>query len=164
MCGYIKYASFRHLSRCAITFTITDDVSTAITGARISRGTANMSFEKVEEIFATTLEMWKFSCKLRWKNGNHMLNRKIDNYLRDYYQKSSNALLITGARQVGKTYSIREFGKTFKSFIEINFIENPDAVGLFKDAKGSADILMRLSTITNAPMIKGDTLIFFDEV
>ena len=93
-----------------------------------------------------------------------MLNRKIDKYLIEYYQKSGNALLITGARQVGKTYSIREFGKGFKSFIEINFIENPDAVGLFKDAKGSTDILMRLSTITNVPMIKGDTLIFFDEV
>ena len=101
---------------------------------------------------------------MRWKNGSDMLNRKIDNYLKDYYQKSRNALLITGARQVGKTYSIREFGKTFKSFIEINFLENPDAVGLFKDAKGSADILMRLSTVTNRPMIKGDTLIFFDEV
>lgn len=93
-----------------------------------------------------------------------MLKRKIDNYLRDYYQNSGNALLITGARQVGKTYSIREFGKNFKSFIEINFIENPDAVGLFKDAKGSADIIMRLSTIANAPLIKGETLIFFDEV
>ena len=93
-----------------------------------------------------------------------MLNRKIDKYLIEYYQKSGNALLITGARQVGKTYSIREFGKGFKSFIEINFIENPDAVGLFKDAKGSTDILMRLSIITNVPMIKGDTLIFFDEV
>ena len=93
-----------------------------------------------------------------------MLNRKIDKYLIEYYQKSGNALLITGARQVGKTYSIREFGKGFKSFIEINFIENPDAVGLFKYAKGSTDILMRLSTITNVPMIKGDTLIFFDEV
>ena len=110
------------------------------------------------------MEKWKFVRKLRWKNGSNMLKRKIDNYLRDYYQKSGNALLITGARQVGKTYSIREFGRIFKSFIEINFIENPDAVGLFKDAKGSADILMRLSTITNAPMIKGDTLIFFDEV
>ena len=85
-----------------------------------------------------------------------MLNRKIDSYLRDYYKKTNNALLITGARQVGKTYSIREFGKSFKSFIEINFIENPDAVGLFKNASGSADILMRLSTITNAPMIKGE--------
>ena len=93
-----------------------------------------------------------------------MLKRKIDSYLRDYYQNSGNALLITGARQVGKTYSIREFGKNFKSFIEINFIENPDAVGLFKDAKGSADIIMRLSTIANAPLIKGETLIFFDEV
>lgn len=93
-----------------------------------------------------------------------MLKRKIDNYLREYYRKSSNALLITGARQVGKTYSIREFGKTFKSFIEINFIENTDAIGLFKDAKGSTDVLMRLSAITNSPLIKGETLIFFDEV
>ena len=121
-------------------------------------------FGKVEGILIIPLEKWKFVHKLRWKKGCGMLNRKIDSYLKDYYQKSSNALLITGARQVGKTYSIREFGKTFKSFIEINFIENPDAVGLFKDAKGSADILMRLSTITNVPMIKGDTLIFFDEV
>lgn len=93
-----------------------------------------------------------------------MLKRKIDKYLRDYYEKSDNALLIAGARQVGKTHSIREFGKTFKSFIEINFVENPDAVGLFKDAVGSDDILRRLSTITSAPMIKGETLIFFDEV
>lgn len=93
-----------------------------------------------------------------------MLKRKIDKYLRDYYEKSNNALLIAGARQVGKTHSIREFGKTFKSFIEINFVENPDAVGLFKDVVGSDDILRRLSTITSAPMIKGETLIFFDEV
>lgn len=110
------------------------------------------------------MEKWKFSCKLRWKNGNDMLKRKIYSYLRDYYRKSSNALLITGARQVGKTYSIREFGKNFKSFIEINFIENPDAVELFKGARGSADILLRLSTLTDIPMIKGETLIFFDEV
>ena len=119
---------------------------------------------KVEKIPENPLEKWKFVSKLRWKNGGKMLKRKIDSYLRDYYQNSGNALLITGARQVGKTYSIREFGKNFKSFIEINFIENPDAVGLFKDAKGSADIIMRLSTIANAPLIKGETLIFFDEV
>ena len=101
------------------------------------------------------MKKWKFVCELLWKNGGNMLDRKIDKYLIDYYQKSDNALLITGALQVGKTYSIREFCKGFKSFIEINFIENPDAVGLFKDAKGSTDILMRLSIITNVPMIKG---------
>lgn len=118
----------------------------------------------MEEKHEILIEKWKFIRKLRWKNGSAMLNRKIDSFLRDYYKKTNNALLITGARQVGKTYSIREFGRCFKSFIEINFIENPDAVGLFKGANGSADILMRLSTITNVPMIPRDTLIFFDEV
>ncbi len=93
-----------------------------------------------------------------------MLKRKIDNYIDNYYTNNRNALLITGARQIGKTFSIREFGKKFKSFIEINFIERPDAVDVFKGAKTTDDILMRLSTITTKPLIKGETLIFFDEV
>lgn len=93
-----------------------------------------------------------------------MLKRKIDTYLTNYYATNRNALLITGARQIGKTYSIREFGRTFKSFIEINFLENPDAAALFKGAKNSSDILLRLSAITTKPLIKGETLIFFDEV
>lgn len=93
-----------------------------------------------------------------------MLKRKIDNYLRNYYETTRNALLITGARQTGKTYSIRQFGKTFKSFVEINFIEMPEAVELFKGAKNSGDILLRLSAITSVPLIKGETLVFFDEV
>lgn len=92
------------------------------------------------------------------------MKRKIDTYLTNYYATNRNALLITGARQIGKTYSIREFGRTFKSFIEINFLENPDAVALFKGAKNSSDILLRLSAITTKPLIKGETLIFFDEV
>lgn len=93
-----------------------------------------------------------------------MLKRKIDAYIRNYYETTSNALLITGARQIGKTYSIRQFGKSFKSFVEINFVEMPEAVELFKDAKSSADILLRLSAITSVPLIKGQTLVFFDEV
>ncbi len=93
-----------------------------------------------------------------------MIKRKIDSYIRDYYASTSNALLITGARQIGKTFSIREFGKTFKSFVEINFVERPDAVGVFKEARGVDDILLRLSTVTSDPLIKGDTLVFFDEV
>lgn len=93
-----------------------------------------------------------------------MLKRKIDNYIRNYYKTTRNALLVTGARQTGKTFSIREFGKTFKSFIEINFVDNPEAAEAFRDAKGSADILLRLSAITSVPLIKGETLIFFDEV
>lgn len=89
-----------------------------------------------------------------------MLKRKIDSYIRDYYEITRNALLITGARQIGKTYSIREFGRSFKSFVEINFVDNPDAVDVFKNAKNSADILLRLSAMTTLPLIKGKTLIF----
>ena len=101
---------------------------------------------------------------LPWKNGNDMLKRKIDKYIENFYKNNRNALLVTGARQIGKTFSIREFGKKFTSFIEINFIENPDAVDLFKNAKSSEDILLRISTITNKDLLKGKTLIFFDEV
>lgn len=93
-----------------------------------------------------------------------MLKRKIDSYIRNYYATTRNALLITGARQTGKTFSIREFGKSFRSFVEINFVENPEAAEVFKDARSSADILLRLSAITTVPLIKGETLIFFDEV
>lgn len=93
-----------------------------------------------------------------------MLHRKVNTFIRRFYSTSRNALLLTGARQVGKTYSIREFGKTFKSFVEINFIENPEAVNLLKGAHSSQDLLLRLSTLTSQPLIKGETLIFFDEV
>ena len=44
-----------------------------------------------------------------------MIKRKIDDFIKEYYKRYRNALLITGARQVGKTFSIRQFGKSFKS-------------------------------------------------
>lgn len=93
-----------------------------------------------------------------------MLKRKIASYIREFYNNSRNALLITGARQTGKTYSIREFGKTFKNFVEINFVDMPEAVNVFAGAKNSNDILLRLSAITRTPLVKGETLVFFDEV
>lgn len=93
-----------------------------------------------------------------------MIKRKISHFISDYYKNNRNALLITGARQIGKTFSIREFGRSFKTFVEINFIETPEAVEIFKGAKSSSDILLRLSALTTVPLIKGETLIFFDEV
>ena len=57
-----------------------------------------------------------------------------------------------------------EFGKSFKSFVEINFIEMPEAVELFKGAKSSGDMLLRLSALTSVPLIKGGNARFFDEV
>lgn len=93
-----------------------------------------------------------------------MLKRQIDTYIENFYKSSDKALLITGARQIGKTFSIREFGKRWKCFVEINFIEDHGASSLFKNAKGTDDLLLRLSAVTSKKLEKGNTLIFFDEV
>lgn len=82
----------------------------------------------------------------------------------DHFKISKTALLIEGARQIGKTFSIRQFGKKFKTYIEINFIEQPVAISLFKDLSNTKDLLARLSLFTKQKLIKRDTLIFFDEV
>lgn len=92
------------------------------------------------------------------------LTRRLNDYLIEFYKTQKTALLLTGARQTGKTYAIRQFGKQFRSFIEINFIEHPEAVELFKDVTSADDILLRISAISNKPLYKGETLIFFDEV
>lgn len=93
-----------------------------------------------------------------------MLYRKINQYIVDFYKASKNALLLTGARQTGKTYSARMFGKQFKNFIELNFVEKPEAVDIFNGVTSVDEILLRLSAITKTPMEPGETLIFFDEV
>ncbi|MGM9804681.1 MAG: ATP-binding protein [Muribaculaceae bacterium] len=93
-----------------------------------------------------------------------MLKRKIDKYIRDFYASTQKALLITGARQTGKTFSIRQFGKSFKSFVEINFVDNPKAADVIRSADNYNDLLLRLSALTSKPLIAGNTLIFFDEV
>lgn len=93
-----------------------------------------------------------------------MLTRTVDRILIDHFKISKTALLIEGARQIGKTFSIRQFGKKFKTYIEINFIEQPEAISLFKDLSNTKALLARLSLFTKQKLIKRDTLIFFDEV
>ncbi len=95
-----------------------------------------------------------------------MISRKIEKELDHFFSSTDKkALLITGARQVGKTYIIRNFAHThYENVVEINFLENTQARTLFENANGSADILLRLSAIADQSMIPGKTLIFLDEV
>lgn len=93
-----------------------------------------------------------------------MLYRKVSKYIEDFYQTSKNALLLTGARQTGKTFVCREFGRTFKSFIEINFIEHPELAEIFDGVTSPDEIILRISAFTTKPMIPEETLIFFDEI
>ncbi len=104
-----------------------------------------------------------------WKNGQRgiiVLFRKLYSELEQFYSENpKEALLVTGARQIGKSFAIREFGKShFENFIEINFIEMPQAIEVFNNAKDARDILLRISALKNQSMQKGKTLIFFDEV
>lgn len=94
-----------------------------------------------------------------------MIKRKIYNRLCDFYHNSHKALLIAGARQTGKSFTARQFGQSeFKHFVELNFIDQPAARSIFAHATHAQEILMRLSAFTTEPLVKGETLIFLDEV
>ena len=94
-----------------------------------------------------------------------MINRKAYLFLREFFTNEKRALLVTGARQVGKTFAIRKIGsEIFEHVVEINFLEQPDAVELFRRPKSAEEILMRISAFTSKQLVPGKTLIFFDEV
>lgn len=79
--------------------------------------------------------------------------------------KGKQALLVTGARQIGKTYLIREFGaRNYENVVEINLLENVDAREAFETARNTADLFMRISLVADAELVAGKTLIFIDEV
>ena len=85
--------------------------------------------------------------------------------MQNYLLNNKRALLVTGARQVGKTFTIRKVGKAcFEHFVEVNFVERPEALKLFEEAEGTQDLLLRLSAFTNRKLVPGKTLIIFDEV
>ena len=69
------------------------------------------------------------------KTDKDMIKRKIDSYLEHFFKQNKKALLLTGARQIGKTFSIRRLGhEHFEHFVEINFIESPNLVSVFSKA------------------------------
>lgn len=80
-------------------------------------------------------------------------------------EKTNQALLITGARQVGKTTLIREFAKeNYASFAEVNFISNPTAVQTLNAVANEKDLLLRTSVLTGVEIVPGETLLFLDEI
>ncbi len=93
-----------------------------------------------------------------------MIKRHIQSEIDKWIQDGNNALLVTGARQVGKTYVIRNSLKKNKvNYMEFNFIEQPELVELFKNSTDTKDFLMRLSLVADKPLSKG-MIIFFDEI
>ena len=79
--------------------------------------------------------------------------------------KTRQALLVTGARQVGKTYIVREFGRTeYEQLIEFNLALDDATRESFLSARNPEDLLLRISIAAHGPLIPGKTLIFIDEI
>lgn len=94
-----------------------------------------------------------------------MIQRKIQNHIEVFLRTNQNqALLVTGARQVGKTHTIRQVGKKVKSFAEFNLLEDKQIQEAVSNSKNSDEFLVRLSALSKTKLVPGETLIFFDEV
>lgn len=96
-----------------------------------------------------------------------MLRRKVIQELKDWKARPDRkALVVQGARQVGKTYAIREFGHSnYEEVVEINFKEAPSAVDIFS---GDLDVDTLLTALRfrfpDRQFVPGKTLIFLDEI
>lgn len=95
-----------------------------------------------------------------------MLKRKVYTKIKEWYESNVNkALLVTGARQIGKTYIIREFlKKETENYIEFNLFENDLAKEAFEKSKTADEFLLKISSLTKKPLIKNETIIFIDEI
>lgn len=96
-----------------------------------------------------------------------MLYRQIEHKITQHFQSNSDKILvITGARQVGKSYIIRHTcKKMFANYIELNFISDYNGDRIFENIKNVDEFFLVLSSIAgNRIGTKSDTIIFFDEI
>lgn len=96
-----------------------------------------------------------------------MLYRKIQKVIEDHFKSNNNRiLLLDGARQVGKTYIIREVGKkVFENFIEIDMLSDFVNNKIFENVRSVEDFYLQVSMLAGDKMKdKENTLIFIDEI
>lgn len=96
-----------------------------------------------------------------------MLERKILNHLVKWKNQNKRMpLIIKGARQVGKTFIVKEFAKNnYENIVEINFIEMPEYKSIFTQNLKPETIYKRMSaSIPNINLVPNKTIIFLDEI
>ncbi len=96
-----------------------------------------------------------------------MLYRKITSYIEDYLKSDTDKILILeGARQIGKSFSIREAGtRLYPNYVEINFVEDDEGDQLFKNIHKKEDFYLTLSMVAGDKLSgRDDTLVFLDEI
>lgn len=96
-----------------------------------------------------------------------MLYRKIASKIESFLKSEKKRMLVvSGARQVGKSYIISEVGmRLYSNFIEVNMEEDKQSNRLFENARTVEDFMIALSTIAGAKMKDSEkTLVFIDEI
>ena len=98
-----------------------------------------------------------------------MLKRKItaefEKWRDTKSDKRKKALLVYGARQVGKSYAIRDFAlRNYASYIEINLFENKQAKNALLDAQNANEFISRITILSGKQIVNDDTLVFIDEI
>lgn len=93
------------------------------------------------------------------------MKRFIDQELLQWKENPARKpLLIRGARQVGKTYSVRQLAKSFAFYLEVNFESDRSVHAFFEKDLSPDEICMNLSAYYNVPVQDGQTLLFLDEI
>jgi len=93
------------------------------------------------------------------------MKRLIDQELKKWKESNDRkSLILRGARQVGKTFSVRQLGTTYVDFYEINLEKRAELHSIFERNLDPIRILRDLSVDRGAPIRPGETLLFFDEI
>ncbi len=94
------------------------------------------------------------------------IQRSLFRQLKEWKDRPDHkALLIDGARQVGKTFAVRQFAaENYEVFLEVNFVKTPGAKAIFEGDLDAATIIMGLTAYSGTALLPDKTLIFFDEI
>ncbi len=94
-----------------------------------------------------------------------MIVRKAEKYINNWIMHPKRALLVTGARQVGKTYAIRKcLTQSNCNYIEINLIENPEFILALKQSASIEELKLNISALKNVTFVDNESYLFIDEV
>ncbi len=94
-----------------------------------------------------------------------MLKRKTEKSILSWIENQKKALMVCGARGVGKTFTIRQCLKNAGcDFVEFNLATQPDIIPVLAQDLGTNDLILRLSLCSGKPLIPHKTFIFFNGV
>lgn len=93
-----------------------------------------------------------------------MLYRKVIKEFENWKANENTALLVKGARQVGKTKIIEEFIKSFDNYIEIDFTKDSEALTLLLEVRNYDEFVSRLSLLSQTNIINNSGVLFLDEI